>query len=47
MTTLVCRWRCLQCDDHGEGTWRDVVKAADKHTRTVGHGTIAGAEAKR
>lgn len=30
-------WRCLDCDEHGEGD-----KAAERHTKQTGHATITG-----
>ena len=45
--TTVHRWRCLDCDEHGEGTAGGVQKAAEKHTAKATHGTVAGTEVTR
>lgn len=46
MTALAYAWRCLgpatvppqPCDEHGDGPGSD--KAAERHTKASGHGTI-------
>lgn len=43
MITLAGFWWCLCCDESGTGTLTQVDKAADRHTRSAGHGTVAGA----
>jgi hypothetical protein len=37
--TLVFGWRCLDCDEHGEGPTSD--KQAEKHTKASQHGTTS------
>ena len=34
-------WRCiLHCDEHGEGTYTQVTRAANAHMTATGHGTL-------
>lgn len=32
-------WFCHVCEDHGTGTWAQVDKAAEQHTKATRHAT--------
>jgi hypothetical protein len=43
-TQLVSSWRCLVCPESGEGTAKECDKAAEKHVKATGHGTLTGTQ---
>ena len=36
---LIGTWHCWGCEQTGEGTQKEVERAAQKHTDTTGHAT--------
>ena len=44
---MTAAWSCQTCDATGTGEQGAVDKAAERHTKTTGHGTVTSAQLTR